>query len=76
MSAANDKVIIEVGLNENQMRDANPHVPYSPDEISDDARRCADAGPRSCISTREIRIPGPHDYSTPRSTSRRCARSE
>lgn len=40
----NDKVIIEVGLNENASRDANPHIPYSPDEIAADARRCYDAG--------------------------------
>jgi len=44
MTAANDRVIIEVGLNENQRRDANPHVPYSPEEIGDDARRCWEAG--------------------------------
>ncbi|MGH7894310.1 MAG: 3-keto-5-aminohexanoate cleavage protein [Candidatus Binatia bacterium] len=39
-----DKVVIEVGLNEATMRAANPHVPYAPDEIAADARRCADAG--------------------------------
>ena len=44
MTAANDRVIIEVGLNENQRRDANPNVPYSPQEIGDDARRCWEAG--------------------------------
>jgi 3-keto-5-aminohexanoate cleavage enzyme len=39
-----DRVIIEVALNENQMRAANPHVPYSPQEIAEDARACFDAG--------------------------------
>jgi uncharacterized protein (DUF849 family) len=38
------RVVIEVGLNENQDRAANPHVPYSADELADEARRCADAG--------------------------------
>jgi uncharacterized protein (DUF849 family) len=37
-------VIIEVGLNENQLRAANRNVPYSADELAQDARRCADAG--------------------------------
>lgn len=40
----NDKVIIEVGLNENAGREGNPHVPYSPAEIAADARRCYEAG--------------------------------
>jgi len=39
-----DKVIIEVALNENQMRAANPNVPYSPEEIARSARECQDAG--------------------------------
>lgn len=39
-----DKVIIEVALNENQMRAVNPHVPYSPDEIAEAARQCYEAG--------------------------------
>lgn len=39
-----DPVIIEVALNENQMRSANPHVPYSPEEIAEAARQCHDAG--------------------------------
>ncbi|MEW6471564.1 MAG: 3-keto-5-aminohexanoate cleavage protein [Actinomycetota bacterium] len=39
-----DKVIIEVGLNENAGRDGNPHIPYSPEEIAADARRCYEAG--------------------------------
>jgi hypothetical protein len=37
-------VIIEVGLNENQTRAANRHVPYSAEQLAADARRCADAG--------------------------------
>jgi uncharacterized protein (DUF849 family) len=36
--------IIEVSLNEATMRSENPHVPYSPQECADDARRCAEAG--------------------------------
>lgn len=42
--ALNDKVIIEVALNENQMRAANPNVPYSPVEIAQSARECYSAG--------------------------------
>jgi 3-keto-5-aminohexanoate cleavage enzyme len=44
VTAIDDRVIIEVGLNENQRRDANPNVPYSPREIGEDARRCWEAG--------------------------------
>ncbi|MBI3744188.1 MAG: 3-keto-5-aminohexanoate cleavage protein [Chloroflexi bacterium] len=39
-----DKVIIEVGLNEGQRREANPHTAYSPSEIADDAKACYEAG--------------------------------
>lgn len=39
-----DRVIIEVALNENQMRSANPHVPYSTEEIANAAEQCYDAG--------------------------------
>ncbi len=39
-----DKVIIEVGLNENQDRSANRHVPYTAGELADTAGRCYDAG--------------------------------
>jgi uncharacterized protein (DUF849 family) len=39
-----DKVIIEVAVNENAMRTANPNVPYAPDEIAREAQRCHDAG--------------------------------
>jgi uncharacterized protein (DUF849 family) len=39
-----DAVIVEVGLNEAVDRAQHPHVPYSPRECADDARRCADAG--------------------------------
>jgi len=39
-----DKVVIEVALNENQLRAANPNVPYTPEELAADARRCLDAG--------------------------------
>ncbi len=39
-----DRVVIEVGLNENQQRHANRHVPYTAVELAADARRCHDAG--------------------------------
>src|SRR4051812_31718854 len=39
-----DKVIIEVALNENQIKDDNPNIPYGPEEIAADAKRCYDAG--------------------------------
>jgi len=38
------RVVIEVGLNENQDRATNRHVPYSADELATEAVRCADAG--------------------------------
>lgn len=38
------KVIITVAVNENQMRSSNPNVPISPKEIAEDSRRCANAG--------------------------------
>ena len=44
MAFSQDKVVIEVGVNEGQLRSANPHVPYSPEEIAADAQRCYDAG--------------------------------
>ncbi len=37
-------VIITVRMNEAAMRTANPHVPWSPEEIAADAARCVDAG--------------------------------
>jgi uncharacterized protein (DUF849 family) len=39
-----DAAIVEVGLNETTMRAQNAHVPYSPEECADDARRCAEVG--------------------------------
>lgn len=38
------KVIITVRMNEGSMRVANPHVPWSPEEIAVDAARCVEAG--------------------------------
>lgn len=38
------KLIIEVRINEYEMRDANPHVPWTPREIAADAAACRDAG--------------------------------
>jgi 3-keto-5-aminohexanoate cleavage enzyme len=37
-------VIITVRMNEGSMREVNPHVPWSPEEIAADAARCVDAG--------------------------------
>jgi 3-keto-5-aminohexanoate cleavage enzyme len=39
-----NKVIIEARVNEYQMRGPNQHVPYSPNEIAQDARACRQAG--------------------------------
>jgi uncharacterized protein (DUF849 family) len=39
-----DGVAIEVRINEYTMRDANPHIPWTPEEIADDAAACAEAG--------------------------------
>ena len=39
-----NKLIITVRPNEWMMRGPNPHIPYTPDEIADDAARCRDAG--------------------------------
>ena len=38
------KLIIEVRMNETARKDANPNVPYTPDEIVADAIACAEAG--------------------------------
>jgi 3-keto-5-aminohexanoate cleavage enzyme len=38
------KLIIEVRVNEYAMRDANPHVPWSAEEIAQDAAECREAG--------------------------------
>jgi len=37
-------LIITVRMNEGATREANPHVPWSPEEIAADAQRCVDAG--------------------------------
>ena len=39
-----DEVVVEVRVNEYTMRDKNPHVPWSPDEIAADAASCVEAG--------------------------------
>ncbi|HXY91272.1 MAG TPA: 3-keto-5-aminohexanoate cleavage protein [Acidimicrobiia bacterium] len=44
MSSLNEKVVVEVGLNEGTPRSSNPRVAYTPEEIAADARRCLDAG--------------------------------
>ena len=38
------KMIIEARINEYAMRDDNPHVPWTPDEIAETAARCREAG--------------------------------
>lgn len=38
------KMILEARINEYAMRDANPHVPWTPDEIAECAARCREAG--------------------------------
>jgi uncharacterized protein (DUF849 family) len=38
------KLIIEVRINEYEMREANPHVPWTAREIGSDAAACRDAG--------------------------------
>jgi len=39
-----DAVIIEAALNRGRGRREHPGVPYTPTDVADDARRCADAG--------------------------------
>jgi uncharacterized protein (DUF849 family) len=39
-----DQLIIEARINEYAMRSENPHVPWSSQEITDDAVRCREAG--------------------------------
>ena len=38
------KLIIQVRVNEGQMRASNPHVPYSPKEIAETVIECWRAG--------------------------------
>jgi len=39
-----EKLIIQVRVNEGQMRSSNPHVPYSPEEIAQQVAECWRAG--------------------------------
>lgn len=39
-----EKLIIQVRVNEGQMRDSNPNVPYSPEEIAGQILECAEVG--------------------------------
>jgi uncharacterized protein (DUF849 family) len=39
-----DKLIIDARLNEYTFRDPNPNIPYSPEEIAQDAAACREAG--------------------------------
>ena len=38
------KMILEARTNEYAMRDENPHVPWTSDEIAESAARCREAG--------------------------------
>ena len=38
------KMILEARINEYAMRDENPHVPWTADEIAESAARCREAG--------------------------------
>ena len=52
-----EKLIIKVGLNEWVMKEANPHVPYSPEEIAADIIRCAsDVGDETGLTVVPIRM--------------------
>ena len=42
------KMILEARTNEYAMRDENPHVPWTSDEIAESAARCREAGQASC----------------------------
>ena len=50
-----DKLIITVRLNEWMMRGANPHIPYTPDEIAECAAECREAG--AAITHVHARLP-------------------
>lgn len=41
---AHKKMIVEARVNEYAMRDGNPHVPWTADEIAETAARCREAG--------------------------------
>ena len=47
MESRHKKIIIEVRVNEYTMRDRNPHVPWTPDEIAHDAAACREEGAAS-----------------------------
>ncbi|HEY2302862.1 MAG TPA: 3-keto-5-aminohexanoate cleavage protein [Acidimicrobiales bacterium] len=55
-------VAIEVRMNEYTTRDANPHVPWSPEEMAADAAACAEAG--AAIVHFHARDPGTGSPST------------
>src|SRR4028119_1796392 len=38
------KLIIEARINEYEMRDGNPNVPWTPQEVASDAAKCREAG--------------------------------
>ncbi len=61
-----DTVIIEVGLNDNQTGDANPHVPYSADELAADAREPTTPGQARAVMGAPVSSDAPDTESTPR----------
>lgn len=44
MAVTDKPVVIGVHVNENTMREPNPHIPWTPDEIAETARACESAG--------------------------------
>jgi len=61
------KLVVEVRCNETTSRRANPHVPFSPEEIAADAAACREAGAASTTFTRAIRRAA-RPLTTPRPT--------
>ena len=51
---SDDKVVIEVALNENQLQSSNPNVAYTPQALAADARRCLDVERPSFTTTPAI----------------------
>jgi 3-keto-5-aminohexanoate cleavage enzyme len=56
VEALDGTVVIEVRCNEYTMRDRNPHVPWSPEEIAADAAACRAAG--ASVVHYHARVPG------------------
>ena len=39
-----EKLVIEVAINENLMRETNPNIPYTPEEMAQVSLECYNAG--------------------------------